>query len=403
MELDSGSNRLSRNQFQYLIFCCKTILFGLMLGWLPNVDAVEPSATAQNEEREELFVSLLTFAEALESSLNQKQPEALDSYFNLPTFLRRVGLQIDDDDLRQRLVSLVQGQTDLFRALSAGSQEHYRFKQLRDTEREYRLQFRFISQAKHLEFFEFLVSRGNSGWQVVDWFQFSQGQLYSESLAQVYRLLLTPEEGLLARLKSLSPFHVSPAEKLLSFFQLAKQKSDEHAFAAYEALPESWQAHPTLMVLALNIANRSQDNTQYLRQMTRLAAHEDRLTKGSLLLLDYYFYRRNYDKALTIIDEASTAVGKDAQLLLLKANALRAKKELFKTEAAIKNAIRLEPSLTKSYFMLADCYLLMKRYQQALTLYQEIQDKLNYRFVAQHFAAFPEFNQREDVRRWLSQ
>ena len=300
-------------------YCYFSLLF-LMLSSFSLCTQAHPDKSASSH-LDPLEVSLDRFGLELESLLNGQRMNELNQHFNYPVFLGRVGQNVVSDSVRSRLFGLIGDQRSLFQALSLGSEARYRYKRIIKKGRELRLLFRLMPNPKALEFIEFIVAKNRAGqWQVIDWFQHAQAQLYSQSLVQVYLLLLAPEESTLSRWLSLLPFRNSPSEELLAFFKYAQLKENHKAFRAYERLPSSWQAQSTLMILALNIANRSEDEAQYRRQMARLVSHENNLAEGNLLLLDYYFYLGDHKKALKLIDEAHGLIGEDAQLSLLKAN-----------------------------------------------------------------------------------
>ncbi len=124
------------------------------------------------------------------------------------------------------------------------------------------------------------------------------------------------------------------------------------------------------------------------------------------MLLDYYFFQNQMDKAMQAIEVIERRVGSDGMTNLLKANASLQRKDYDKGIAFAQQAIRLEPELAQSYVALARGYTGQQKYPEAVSTYRLLTTRFGVQLKRETFLKDPEsasLIQSDAFRKWLPQ
>src|SRR5262249_18404253 len=128
-------------------------------------------------------------------------------------------------------------------------------------------------------------------------------------------------------------------------------------FAAALALSEKWppaiRDSKVMRKIRLQLATAANDTAAYQRIVAALDSPALTDPGDAVLLIDYYFARKQFPQALRAIDIVEQWAGKDGRTQLLIGNTSLENHDFAKAIAAAREAIRLEPDLEGPYWVLA--------------------------------------------------
>lgn len=214
--------------------------------------------------------------------------------------------------------------------------------------------------------------------KVIDWFDYSAGQLYTESLRQLIATA-APNKNVFARLYDLALDKKSSSDMFKKLTEMNKEGKHKSVVDTFLMLNEDDRKKRILNIIALKSANISADMDRYQRVLENIDQYfGDDPTMG-FVLIDYYFLTGRYNRAIECIDQLQRSIDvEDAGLISFKANAYYSKGDFKNAEAQAWRAINVEPEYESSYWSLINSQVSLRKYEEALNTAEILQNRFYY-------------------------
>jgi hypothetical protein len=261
--------------------------------------------------------------------------------------------------------------------------------------------------AKGFDYLEFVLQKDGTGaYRIIDWFQLSRGETASVSIGAVARLLLDPDTDLIHRLFGVQQVDEKVLTQMRQIGALQRAGDFAGALAVIQQLPEPIASSRRILSTRAGLASLAGKNEAYKSALGAIAQHYASDPGAAFMLLDYYFFENQMDKALQAIAVIERRVGVDGMTNLLKANASLQRKDFDAGVAFAEQAIRLEPELAQSYVALGRGYVGEQKYPEAVSTYRLLMTRFGVKLTRETFLKDPTsagFVQSDAFRKWLPQ
>jgi tetratricopeptide (TPR) repeat protein len=236
--------------------------------------------------------------------------------------------------------------------------------------------------------------------RIVDWYDYSMGQNYTDSLRQII-VLASPSSSMLQRFFG---FADEDTSQLLEAFKALSARDFNQFFKVAETLPPDIKNSRIMLLMSVQIAQQSGDMNRYQMTLRSLATHFRNDPTLAFILLDHFFLEGNYDVAIELIEKLQNHMGvEDSGILGMKANALLMAQKLDESAAAGRKAVELEPTLEAPYWSLLKAYALSEKYAEAVSVAMQIEKNFGYILDTNAFAAdadYQKFMQSKPFTAW---
>ncbi|TLU64365.1 hypothetical protein FE810_12255 [Thalassotalea litorea] len=267
-----------------------------------------------------------------------------------------------------------------------------KFRGIVERDGQKRIVVRFDLGDSGFDYVEYRVKSLNNEYQIFDWYQLTTGQLVSETIGAMSKLMMDPNPGILKKLLDIKTIDKDLSSQMTTMFQAFRDKRFKDVLTAYESLPDPVKYSRIIITYAMAAANHSGDEAKYKGMLSVLAEHHSSDPSAAFMLVDYYYYQGDWDKVLASIDTLESRFGKDAMLELLKANVYWGNGDYLSLEQHAKNAIAMEPDFEDPYFTLAQGYIELEQFENATNIFDLLVNNFGYYFSKEEFAADPSFS-----------
>jgi len=365
-----------------------------------------PPISRDNQVDKEFIASVNILIKAI----NERDLESFGNRLNIAELAIRVAeFQVANPSERKRFVAEYERRKtnfieSIFRNLEKSDTQAKFLKTVSDTSGP-RALVRLNMGDTGYDYWELELKLADDGvYKLVDWYQYTTGQLISTSVGAITNLMSKPDQGLLAKLFGGRKFD----ENIYAIFQnistAMKSANYKDAMSEFEKLPEDVKTSRIMCSVGINIANISGDEALYRRMLARLDKYFANDPSAAFSLLDYHIYQQDYDKALKSIDAIEQRVGNDALIYLLKANIYLLKNNYKKAVELANQAITTEPDFEDAYHALSLSYVKQKRYKDAIEIFNIMADQFGYAFTRGNFEdneEFKEFVKSREFNKWI--
>ena len=287
----------------------------------------------------------------------------------------------------------------------ARSKGSAKFIRVANQDGERRVLVRFDLGENGFDYAEFLVRQQKSGeYRIVDSFVLSQGQLLSVVLGAAARLMSDPNPTVLEMLFGVHSFDKNVLGQILALNELERNGKFKEAIAALDRMPKEISGSKLFMQKRVSYANMTQDVPLYREALAKLAASYGDDPTTSFLLIDYYFYQGDLDKALHGVSLMESRVGVDGVTEQLRATLYFSKAMYNEGFAHARESIRLEPDRQDMYWLLALNYIHAGQFKNAITIYQMVEKRFDYPLDSAGFKDKPEmkvFVASPEFKKWV--
>ncbi len=352
-------------------------------------------------------------AKELTQAFNQRNEAVLGSLIDMNALGMRVASSMYDDETRRSAFArgfaragphnLLQS---YFKTLDS---THGRVRLMRVSQRDGQptLLTRVDLTSKGFDYLEFILQKDGTGaYRVIDWFQLSRGETASLSIGAVARLLLDPDTDLIHRMFGIPQVDDKLLTQMKQIGVLQRAGDFTGALGLMRQLPEPIASSRRILISRAGLASLAGQTDAYKSALAALAEHYSSDPGAAFMLLDYYFFQNQMDKAMQAIEVIERRVGSDGMTNLLKANASLQRKDYDKGIAFAQQAIRLEPELAQSYVALARGYTGQQKYPEAVSTYRLLTTRFGVQLKRETFLKDPEsasLIQSDAFRKWLPQ
>jgi tetratricopeptide (TPR) repeat protein len=351
------------------------------------------------------------FAEAFVAAMKAKDASALGKLLSWDAMLDKATADIlAPAKEKERFVELMKGTADrtgvfaqqLLEFMKAGASctfLHHRRIDERD-----RLLFRvLLPDGAALNYYELLLDRDKQARiEGVDVFVLANGELMSQTARRAYLTAAVRwTEAANAPLQGADREYLAHFSKVEAMNTLVQQGKYRDALALYDQLPPLLQGDKNVLLTRLRAA-QNVGPTEYAEAVTNFRTFHPGDPSVDLFSIVYFYQKKDFPKALEMIDRVDKALDGDPYLNVLRANVHLDAGDLAAARQAADKAIAEEPMLAEGYWALVGITLHEKKFDEVLRLLRDIDKRFSPQFPDMNaLPAFAEFIKSPQYQEWL--
>ncbi|HKS59052.1 MAG TPA: tetratricopeptide repeat protein [Steroidobacteraceae bacterium] len=257
------------------------------------------------------------------------------------------------------------------------------------------------------EYIEFVVKPdGKGGVRIVDWAPLSGGELYSQVIGRMSRILSDPAPGLIQTLLGMPKIDQESLKRMKAIAEMRRKGDLRGAYLEMEKLPAAISDSRVMLVQRASLASEAGDDANYRKMLARLEQLHGNDPAAAFMLLDHYFFAKDLDKCLRAITTIESRVGVDGMTQMLRSNIYMSMGKHQEAITYSRKAIEIEPDMTDPYFTLAQSHVSLGQFAEAIEVYSTLRDEFGYQFTKENFAqdpTFAKFVASPPFKKWLAQ
>ncbi len=275
-----------------------------------------------------------------------------------------------------------------------GEKTQLTFVKTRLVKDEYRALVRVNMGDRGLSYIDFILDKDDSGMvKIIDWHDYAQGQLYSESLRQALVFMLPRDDSLFATLLGESWVDSDSFGKISELARLARQRNYTAWLEKYRTLPDRLKYSRIVLVTRALIASASGSEDEYRSALREVSTHFGDDPSLSLMLLDHYLSERDYAAAHRSLETLRDYTGGDAAIHLLKANVCLTEKDYPESIRHAQIAIHEDDTLEEAYWALLAVSVYSNKYDIAVNTLRRLEQNFGYSFDPDRIARIKGYDQ----------
>jgi len=325
------------------------------------------------------------------TTISSENAEAFNNLLNKKALLDRTfqGMSQDDhtDKAREQMDTALD-KAGVIITRSLGENTKLTFVQTRLVKEEHRALVRADMSNRGLSYIDFILEKNKDGLiKIVDWHNYAQGQLYSESLRQSLAFMLPRNDSILATILGESWIDSDSMAKFSELAQLALTNNYSNWLVKYSELPERLKYSRIILVTRVLIASAAGSDNEYRSALKDVNTYFGDDPSLSLMLVDHYLNERNYAAAQMSLNRLSEYTGGDAAINLLKANVHLLGKNYNESIKYAKIAISEDSSLEDAYWTLLTVSIHSNHYTIAIDALRDLERRFGYAFDPNEMAS----------------
>lgn len=294
---------------------------------------------------------------------------------------------------------------DIFGQLDRSPGSATKFMRVVTRGAEKRPLLRFDYGDSGFEYIEFVVQAdAKGGVKIVDWAPLSGGELFSEVIGRMARILSDPAPGLIQTLLGMPKIDEVTAKRMKSIAEMRRKGDLRGAYREMEKLPAAIADSRVMLAQRASLASEAGDDDGYRKMLARLEQLHGNDPAAAFMLLDHYYYTKDLDKVLQGITAIEGRVGVDGMTQMLRANIYMMLGKHAEAVTYARKAIEVEPDMNKPYFTLAQSHVALGQFAEAVKIYTTLQEDFGYEFTKENFAqdaTFTKFVDSPQFKKWL--
>jgi hypothetical protein len=345
--------------------------------------------------------------------INERQADALASMLDMNELGARVAGNVFENEGGRRefargFTRTAQATTlvrDFFGEMDRSAGSIAKFMRVVTRGSETRPLVRFDYGGDGFEYIEFVVrSDGKGRVKIIDWAPLSGGDLYSQIIGRMARILTEPAPGLIQSLLGMEHIDQKTIESMKAIGEMRRKGDLRGAYLGMEKLPPEIADSRFILVQRASLANESRDDEAYRRTLARLEQLHGKDPAAAFVLLDHYFMSKDLEKCLQAISAIETRVGVDGMTQMVRANIYMTVGKHQEALTYARQAIEVEPDMSTPYFTLAQAHVALGQFAEAVKVYTTLQENFGYEFTKDNFGKndmFTKFVDSAQFKQWL--
>jgi Tetratricopeptide repeat len=382
-------------------------LFGCMVAFLVATGALALPADPKAPDMAAVGAQLATI-------FNERKSDTLASMLDISALGGRVAGNVFENDKGRS--EFVRGFTktaqpavlvkDFFALLDRSPESTAKFMKVVTRGAETRPLLRFDYGDNGFEYIEFVIEAdGKGGVRIVDWAPLSGGELYSQVIGRMARILSDPAPGLIQTLLGMPKIDQESLARMKTIAEMRRKGDLRGAYLEMEKLPAAISDSRVMLVQRASLASEAGDDAGYRKMLARLEQLHGSDPAAAFMLLDHYFFAKDLDKCLRAIATIESRVGVDGMTQMLRSNIYMTMGKHQDAITYARKAIEVEPDMTDPYFTLAQSHVALGQFDEAIDVYSTLQDDFGYRFTKDNFAqeaTFTKFIASPQFKKWMT-
>lgn len=239
--------------------------------------------------------------------------------------------------------------------------------------------------------------------KVVDWYSLADGYYLSQTIGSYGRLMTQPSEDLIGKFLGKKSVNKQVLKDFRAVIQNMQARKFNDAYKKLYALPKEALRSKVIISLAIQIAS-SIDESLYRKELARMAKFHSKDPSVAFILLDHYYYTKDYDALIKSINGLEKKLGVDGLTLLLKANAMLSAAKNKKSIAYAEKAVSIEPDMEDPYWTLVTNYLKEEKYKKVVINLEKLRKRFGYRYSHAEFVKeklYAGFVKSAEYKNWM--
>jgi tetratricopeptide (TPR) repeat protein len=323
------------------------------------------------------------FAKSLETAFQQRDPSAFNRAWDVEATVAKAltGLTLSEKARAGFLMGTKRSSLGQQICQGLGNDGTYKLMGIRQLKGRPHALFRLVSD-DGLNYHEMELARDGTGpVRITDIYIYALGERISDTFRRAALALAAEEnKNIVERLAGREGDYIKNLPKIKVFQDHVRNGRHKEALAAWAQLPASVQTDKTLLVLRAAAAQHIGD-AEHQEALTALEKNHPQDPCLSLMMIDAYLLRKQYDKLLASIDRLDARVGGDPYLNVLRAAAFLPRNDYAKARELAQKAIEQEPTLASPYWTLVTISLAAKEYAETARVLSLIETKLGIRLA----------------------
>jgi hypothetical protein len=345
--------------------------------------------------------------------INERQADALASMLDMNELGARVAGNVFESergrsDFTRGFMKTAQAKTlvgDFFGEMDRSANSAARFMRVVTRGAETRPLLRFDYGDDGFEYIEFVIRPdGKGGAKIIDWAPLSGGDLYSQIVGRMARILSEPAPGLIQTLLGMEQIDQETLKRMKAIGEMRRKGDLRGAYHEMEKLPPAIADSRFILVQRASLANEAGDDAGYRKTLVRLEQLHGKDPAAAFMLLDHYFLIKDLDKCLQAITAIESRVGVDGMTQMLRSSIYMTLGKHQEAVTYARKAIEVEPDMTTPYFTLAQSHVALGQFAEAVEVYTTLQEDFGYEFSKDNFAkneTFTKFVDSPQFKQWL--
>jgi len=391
----------------------RTVLSHRILGLFCCVVAFAAATTALALPADSKAPNMAAVGAQITTIINERQANALASLIDMNALGERVATNVFENEGGRREFARGFAKTaqakalvaDFFREMDRSPDSAAKFLKVVTRDTETRPLLRFDYGDDGFEYIEFVIRPdGKGGVKIIDWAPLSGGELYSQIIGRMARILSEPAPGLIQTLLGMPQIDQETLKRMKSIAEMRRKGDLRSAYLEMEKLPSAIADSRFVLVQRASLANESGDDAGYRKTLARLQELHGKDPAAAFMLLDHYFLTKDLDKCLQAITAIESRVGVDGMTQMLRSSIYMTLGKHQEAVTYARKAIELEPDMSTPYFTLAQSHVALGQFAEAVEVYSTLQDDFGYQFTKDGFAKneiFAKFVASSQFKEWL--
>lgn len=349
----------------------------------------------------------------LETIFNERQTDTFSSMLDLSGLSARVAANVYDNEKGRAefvrgFMKTAQAKTlvtDFFGQLDRSPESAAKYMKVVRRGNENRPLLRMDYGDSGFEYIEFVVQADAKGKaRIVDWAPLSSGELYSEVVGRMARILTEPSPGLIQTLLGMQQIDQATLKRMKTIAEMRRKGDLRSALQEMEKLPAEIADSRVVLVQRASLASEMNDDDAYRKMLARLEKLHGNDPAAAFMLLDHYFYAKDLNKCLQAIASIESRVGVDGMTQMLRSNIYASSGMHKEAITHASKAIDIEPDMSDPYFTLAQSHVVLGQFAEAIEIYSTLQADFGYEFSKDNFAqdaTFTKFIASSQFKKWL--
>lgn len=214
--------------------------------------------------------------------------------------------------------------------------------------------------------------------RIIDWYDYSYGQTYSQNLRQLIAML-APTPTLLGQVFDIASNRKKTIDDIAETIKLFNEKQHGQVVRKVLSMDEDMRKNRLLAIIATQSGNLSNDEKLYHKALANLEKYYRDDPSMAFMLIDYYFLEQKFDSVLSATNQLLNTFGvEDAALYAIKSNALAGKGHYSEAASVAEHAITIEPEYENNYWSLLNASAKAKNYAKAVEAAKALENRFSY-------------------------
>jgi hypothetical protein len=273
---------------------------------------------------------------------------------------------------------------------------------IREQSSEKRIIFRLIVPNGGLNYHEILLARREGQVRPVDIYIYFSGERLTESIHRMSIAgMLVASKGA-ANDRDRSKIFLGDVEKWFAMSEAQSNGRPQDALDIFHALPDDQKKLKSVLMVR-TLAAQQIDDATYIAALDEFRAIHPKDPSLSLLLIDRYLLRREFDEAHEAITALNEAVGNDPYLQLVHANAFTLEGKLDLARDMTMGNLQREPMSIDAHWTLIGVALAKREFAEVARLLTKVRDELGVQLAdLKDMPDYAEFVKSPEYAQWLS-